>query len=125
MRMLPATAFAVGLAGVALIGLPPSGTFISKWILLRASLVSGQWWWAPVVLAGTLLASAYVFRLLANAFAPLSGEGAAPAAASGAGAPLSVGAMAQAPALLMTLVAVLLLGLGADPLWTLLQDPAP
>jgi NADH:ubiquinone oxidoreductase subunit 2 (subunit N) len=118
-------AFTIGLAGIALIGLPPSGTFVAKWILLSESLVSGQWWWAPVILIGTLLASAYVFRLLGNAFGPVSSR----AAAEAGGVPQAVGARpnrsAQAPALLMTLVAVVLLGLGAEPLWTLLGDRLP
>ena len=121
-RSLPAVAFTIGLAGVALIGLPPSGTFVAKWILLSESLVSGQWWWAPVVLIGTLLASAYVFRLLGNAFGPIPTR----AAAGAGGIPQAVSARpgwtAQAPGLLMTIVAVVLLGLGAEPLWMLLRD---
>jgi len=123
LRSLPAVALAVGLAGVALIGLPPSGTFVAKWILLSESLRSGQWWWAPVVLLGTLLASGYVYRLLANAFGP----GAQPAAASGGSTerPSPIGRAIQTPALLMTLIAVVLLGLGAEPLWGLMSGSPP
>jgi len=123
-QSLPAVAFAIGFAGVALIGLPPSGTFVAKWVLLSESFASGQWWWAPVVLAGTLLAAAYVFRLLANAFGP----GLQPGAAGGGDQSqclVPIGRAVQAPALLMTLIAVVLLGLGAEPLWTLLQEPPP
>ncbi len=64
------TALAVGLAGVSLIGLPPSGGFMAKWMLLKGIFLSGQWWWAPVVLAGSLLTAGYVFMLLRLAFAP-------------------------------------------------------
>ena len=67
MRM---TAMAIGLAGVSLIGLPPSGGFMAKWMLLKGIFLSGQWWWAPVVLAGSLLTAGYVFMLLRLAFAP-------------------------------------------------------
>jgi multicomponent Na+:H+ antiporter subunit D len=67
MRM---TALAIGLAGVSLIGLPPSGGFIGKWMLLKSIFLSGQWWWAPVVLAGSLLTAGYIFMLLRLAFAP-------------------------------------------------------
>jgi formate hydrogenlyase subunit 3/multisubunit Na+/H+ antiporter MnhD subunit len=122
MRSLPAVAFTIGLAGVALIGLPPSGTFVAKWILLSESLVSGQWWWAPVVLIGTLLAAAYVFRLLGNAFGPIPSQVTAGSEEVPQSVPVRPGRIAQAPGLLMTIVAIVLLGLGAEPLWMLLRD---
>lgn len=56
--------FAFALAGVTLMGLPPSGGFSSKWLFLNAALASGQWWWIPVMIGGGLLAAAYVFRVL-------------------------------------------------------------
>ena len=67
---MPMTVMAIGLAGVSLIGLPPSGGFVAKWMLLQGIFLSGQWWWAPAVLAGSLLAAGYVFRILRLAFAP-------------------------------------------------------
>ena len=66
----PMTAFAIGLAGISLTGLPPSGGFFAKWMLLKAALSSGQWWWAPAVLAGSFLTAGYVFMILRLAFAP-------------------------------------------------------
>jgi multicomponent Na+:H+ antiporter subunit D len=42
---LPVSTYAFGIAGMSLIGLPPSGGFVAKWLLLTASLASGQWWW--------------------------------------------------------------------------------
>jgi multicomponent Na+:H+ antiporter subunit D len=65
---LPVTMFAFGLAGMTLIGLPPSGGFVAKWLLLSAALASGQWWWALVIVVGGLLAAGYVFRVLGQAF---------------------------------------------------------
>jgi multicomponent Na+:H+ antiporter subunit D len=59
---VPATTFAIALAGIALIGLPPSGAFLGKWQLISGAIATGQWFWVPVVLAGSLLAAAYVFR---------------------------------------------------------------
>ncbi|MCG6860935.1 MAG: oxidoreductase, partial [Chromatiaceae bacterium] len=114
-RSLPAVAFAMGLAGVALVGLPPSGTFIAKWILLVESFTTRQWWWALVVLLGTLMASAYVFRLLANAFGPAAHQGSVESEGGKCAQPKPIGSMIQAPALLMALVAAVLLGLGAEP----------
>ncbi|MCG6860653.1 MAG: hypothetical protein LJE70_05165, partial [Chromatiaceae bacterium] len=124
-RSLPAVAFAMGLAGVALVGLPPSGTFIAKWILLVESFNTGQWWWALVVLVGTLMGSAYVFRLLANAFGPAAHQGSVEPEGGKRAQPEPIGPMIQAPALLMALVAVVVLGLGAEPLWTLLGIRSP
>ncbi|TVR45512.1 MAG: oxidoreductase [Puniceicoccaceae bacterium] len=67
---LPMTTFAFGLAGMSLIGLPPSGGFVAKWMLLKATFASGQWWWAPVIVAGSFLTAGYVFGILRQAFAP-------------------------------------------------------
>ena len=58
-QALPGVTLGIALASVALIGLPPSGTFLGKWILLTQAIESGQWWWVPVIMAGTLLAAAY------------------------------------------------------------------
>jgi formate hydrogenlyase subunit 3/multisubunit Na+/H+ antiporter MnhD subunit len=69
-RLLPMTVFAFTLGGVALIGLPPSGGFLAKWLLLDAALMAGQWWWAATMLAGGLLTSGYVFLVLARAMTP-------------------------------------------------------
>jgi formate hydrogenlyase subunit 3/multisubunit Na+/H+ antiporter MnhD subunit len=64
-RVLPMTTFGFGFAGLSLMGLPPSGGFLAKWLLVIASITTGQWWWALVMLAGGLLAGGYIFRVLA------------------------------------------------------------
>jgi multicomponent Na+:H+ antiporter subunit D len=66
-RALPITVFAFGLAGLSLMGVPPSGGFVAKWLLLTATVMEGQWWWAAVMLAGGLLAGGYVFMVLGKA----------------------------------------------------------
>ncbi len=72
---LPVTLFAFGLAGITLMGLPPSGGFLAKWMLIDAALLHGRWDLVIVILAGGLLAAAYVFRVLRQAFLlPHSGE---------------------------------------------------
>jgi formate hydrogenlyase subunit 3/multisubunit Na+/H+ antiporter MnhD subunit len=71
-RALPMTVFAFALGGVSLIGLPPSGGFLAKWLLLEATVATGQWWWAIVMLAGGLFTSAYMFIVLSRAVAPPS-----------------------------------------------------
>jgi multicomponent Na+:H+ antiporter subunit D len=68
-RALPVTVFAFGLAALSLVGLPLSGGFIAKWLLLSAAITTGQWWWTVVMLVGGLLAGGYTFRVLAPALA--------------------------------------------------------
>ncbi len=66
-RALPLSVFAFALGGISLIGLPPSGGFLAKWVLLTAAATGGQWWWAVVMLIGGLLTACYVFVVLAKA----------------------------------------------------------
>lgn len=106
---LPATTFAIALAGVALVGLPPSGAFLGKWQLISGAIATGQWFWVPVVLAGSLLAAAYVFRVLGHAFGHLDSPGRGVTVAR-----------EEIPALVLAVVATAGLGLFAAPLWTLL-----
>ena len=108
-QALPATTFAMALAGVALIGLPPSGAFLGKWQLIAGALQAELWFSVAVVLAGSLLAAAYVFRLLGHAF----GQARYPSRL------LSIG-REEIPALALGLLATLVLGLAAAPIWPLL-----
>ena len=103
----------VGAAGVALIGLPPSGAFLGKWQLIAGALDANLWFWVAVVLAGSLLSTAYVFRVLSHAF----GQAHYPTRA------LSIG-REEIPALGLGLVATLLLGLASAPIWPLLGQAA-
>ncbi|MFU8898240.1 MAG: complex I subunit 5 family protein [Roseinatronobacter sp.] len=68
-RALPMTGFAFALASITLMGLPPSGGFTAKYLLMTAAFASGQWAWALVLAAGGLLAAAYLYRPLAAIFA--------------------------------------------------------
>jgi multicomponent Na+:H+ antiporter subunit D len=68
-RLLPMTVVAFGLGGLSLMGLPPSGGFVAKWLLLKAAIETGQWWWGLVLLTGGLLTGGYVFRVLSAALA--------------------------------------------------------
>ena len=64
----PLTSTAFALAGVSIVGLPPSGGFIGKWLLLEAAIQSGQWWLVIIMIAGSLLAAAYIFKVIGYAF---------------------------------------------------------
>jgi formate hydrogenlyase subunit 3/multisubunit Na+/H+ antiporter MnhD subunit len=73
-QALPMTVAAFAFAGASLVGLPPSGGFLAKWLLISAAVVSAQWWWALVMLVGGLLTAAYVFLVVVRAMeAPPAG----------------------------------------------------
>jgi formate hydrogenlyase subunit 3/multisubunit Na+/H+ antiporter MnhD subunit len=67
-HVLPLSVFAFALSGISLVGLPPSGGFAGKWLLLNAALSQGKWFWVAVILVGSLLAAAYIMRVLSHAF---------------------------------------------------------
>ena len=67
-QRLPLTLTAFALAGVSSMGLPPSGGFIGKWMLLDAALQAGQWWWVIIIILGGLLAATYVFKVIGHSF---------------------------------------------------------
>lgn len=68
-RVLPISATAFGLAGLSLMGLPPSGGFVAKCLLLTAAVSGGHPWLVGVILMGALLAAGYVFRVIDRALA--------------------------------------------------------
>jgi formate hydrogenlyase subunit 3/multisubunit Na+/H+ antiporter MnhD subunit len=109
-QRLPATTFTIALAGIALIGLPPSGAFLGKWQLLGSAVATGQWLWLLVTAAGSLLAAAYIFRVLGHAFGhrPYPNQ------------PVTI-ALEEWPALLLAFMAALVLGLAGAPVWSLLE----
>ncbi|ABS66829.1 NADH dehydrogenase (quinone) [Xanthobacter versatilis] len=63
-RLAPVSVAAFGLGGLSLMGLPPSGGFVAKVMLLTSALQQGSWWIATVVLVGGLLAGGYVLRVV-------------------------------------------------------------
>ena len=109
----PVTAFA--LASVSLMGLPPSGGFAGKWMLLLAAIRGGQWGWAVVIVAGGLLAAGYLFRFWSRAMTAAEDQ-----TAEGPPRPWRMDAAAVALG-----AAAALLALAAAPLVGLLEIAAP
>lgn len=72
-RVLPISAAAFGLAGLSLMGVPPSGGFVAKCLLLTAAVIEGYPWLAVTILLGGLLAGGYVFRVINQALAVPAG----------------------------------------------------
>jgi multicomponent Na+:H+ antiporter subunit D len=61
---------ALALGGVALMGLPPSGAYLAKKLLLDAAAETGQWWWDFVLQAGGFFTASYVVLVLAHVLWP-------------------------------------------------------
>jgi formate hydrogenlyase subunit 3/multisubunit Na+/H+ antiporter MnhD subunit len=68
-RALPLTVLTFAIAGIALMGLPPSGAYAAKKLFFDAATGSGQWWWERVLDVGGLLTASYVVLVLAHALA--------------------------------------------------------
>jgi multicomponent Na+:H+ antiporter subunit D len=68
-RALPMTIFAFGIATVSIMGLPPSGGFMGKYLMLTSALAGGHILFALVMIAGGLLAAVYLFRVIAPTLA--------------------------------------------------------
>lgn len=67
-RAMPLTAFGVVIGGLSLVGVPATVGFVSKWYLVLGALEQGAWWLAFLVVAGSLLAVAYVWRFVETAY---------------------------------------------------------
>ena len=113
-QRLPLTLTAFVLAGVSIMGLPPSGGFIGKWLLLEAAFTQGRWGLAVVALLGGVMAAGYVFKVVGYAFTPTE------IAQKSEAVPLAM----QWSALLLAFGAILL-GFAAPWLWPLLEVGAP
>ena len=65
---LPLTMTAFFIGSLCVIGLPPTGGFISKWYLLTGSLDSTQQWAFGIFLSSSLLNAAYFLPIVYKAF---------------------------------------------------------
>jgi multicomponent Na+:H+ antiporter subunit D len=62
-RTMPLTAACAVIGALSIIGVPPAGGFFSKWYLLLGALEAGQPLVVVALLAGSLLAVVYMYRL--------------------------------------------------------------
>ncbi|MBR9863146.1 MAG: monovalent cation/H+ antiporter subunit D family protein [Rhodobacteraceae bacterium] len=63
-RVMPLTGAAVVLGGLSLIGVPGTAGFISKWVLVQAAFEADLWWIALLIVASSLLAVIYMWRVV-------------------------------------------------------------
>ena len=67
-RRMPWTMAAFVIGGLSLIGVPATVGFISKWYLVLAALERDWWWLAFMVVASSLLAVVYIWRVVETAY---------------------------------------------------------
>ncbi|MEM7224633.1 MAG: monovalent cation/H+ antiporter subunit D family protein [Pseudomonadota bacterium] len=67
-RVMPWTMAAFVLGGLSLIGVPLTTGFISKWLLIQASLELGLWIFAVLIVVSSILAIVYVWRIVELAY---------------------------------------------------------
>jgi len=63
-RRMPWTSAAVVVAGLSLIGVPGTAGFVSKWVLVQGALEKGWWPVALLIVASSLMAVIYVWRVV-------------------------------------------------------------
>ena len=63
-KRMPWTFAAIVIGGLSLIGVPGTAGFISKWYLVLAAIEQQNWLVVAVILIGSLLAVAYVWKLI-------------------------------------------------------------
>ena len=63
-KTMPWTSAATVIGGLSLIGVPGTAGFLSKWLLVQAALEQGYWPLAMLIVASSLLAVIYVWRLV-------------------------------------------------------------
>ncbi len=81
-KYMPWTCAAFVIGGLSLIGVPLTVGFISKWYLILATLDHNWWWLAALILASSLLAVIYVWRVVESMYfkpAPTAAVNEAPA----------------------------------------------
>lgn len=74
-KRMPWTSAAMVISGLSLIGVPGTAGFISKWILVEASLEKGWWVIALLIVASSLLAVVYVWRIVETLYLRPAPEG--------------------------------------------------
>jgi multicomponent Na+:H+ antiporter subunit D len=67
-RSMPWTMVAFTVAALAMVGIPPTAGFFSKWYLLLGTIEAGRWWWFAVIIASSLLSAVYFFRVVEMVF---------------------------------------------------------
>jgi multicomponent Na+:H+ antiporter subunit D len=71
---MPWTMAGFVLAGVSIIGVPPTCGFFSKWYLLLGGIQAGSWFFVVALIVSSLISAILVFRVVETAFFSSSPE---------------------------------------------------
>ncbi|MCK4621794.1 MAG: hypothetical protein KAT62_06220 [Desulfuromonadales bacterium] len=108
-RKMPITMAAFTVGAFAMIGIPPTAGFFSKWYLLLGGIEAGQWGYVVALLFSSLVNAVLFFRIIEIGYFHKDGEHHGHEKL--AEAPLSM----QIP-LLISATALIVIGLGSGPL---------
>jgi multicomponent Na+:H+ antiporter subunit D len=67
-RRMPVTALGLTICGLSLVGIPGTAGFITKWYLVLGALERGWWWLVAAIVASSLIAVGYVWRVVESAY---------------------------------------------------------
>lgn len=67
-RQMPVTMACLSLAGLALIGVPLTAGFTSKWLLIQAAIHSGAWGLVILIVFSSMLAVIYIGKIIETAY---------------------------------------------------------
>jgi multicomponent Na+:H+ antiporter subunit D len=119
---MPFTMAGLVVGGLAIIGVPPTCGFFSKWYLISAGIQAGQWGYVAALVFSSLVAVVLFFRVFEIAlFEPLSEAGHDHGGGHGGGRGHAAAAMHEAPLslvapLMVAAAGVIALGLFTGPL---------
>nr|MBF0222282.1 oxidoreductase [Desulfobulbaceae bacterium] len=69
-QLLPKTSFALALGGLSLMGLPPAGGFIAKYMYLHLAIGQDNWWMVLLIVTGSCLTAVYIYRAVSQVLSP-------------------------------------------------------
>jgi len=67
-KVMPFTAGCLSIGVLAIMGLPPFNGFISKFLMLYAAVDAGYWYFAALILLGSIIGAIYYIKLIKTVF---------------------------------------------------------
>ena len=74
-KTMPWTSAAMVVGGMSLVGIPGTAGFVSKWVLVQAAFENGWWGFAFLIVLSSIIAVAYVWRMIETLYLSVPIEG--------------------------------------------------